>query len=55
LAADGKTYVAEKFKEQLPKASIGKSCVRFKRLSDLDEATLAKLIREGAAPPVPTS
>jgi hypothetical protein len=35
-AMDGKGYVAE-------------SCVRFKRLSDLDEAVLAKLIREGAA------
>jgi Domain of unknown function (DU1801) len=52
-ATDGKTYIAEKFKKALPKASIGKSCVRFKRLSDLDEAALAKLIREGAAQPAP--
>jgi hypothetical protein len=51
LATDGKTYVTEKFKKALPKANIGKSCVRFKRLSDLDEAALEKLIREGAAPP----
>jgi hypothetical protein len=48
-ATDGKTYVAEKFKKALPKAKIGKSCVRFKHLSDLDEAALAKLIRESAA------
>jgi hypothetical protein len=48
-AADGKCSVAEKFKKELPKASIGKCCVRFKRLSDLDEAALAKLIREGTA------
>jgi hypothetical protein len=54
-ATDGKTYVAEKFKKALPKASIGKSCVRFKRLSDLDEAALAKLIREGAAQPAPSA
>jgi hypothetical protein len=49
LATDAKGYVAERFKKALPKANIGKSCVRFKRLSDLDQATLAKLIREGAA------
>jgi hypothetical protein len=46
---DGKGYVAERFKKALPKANIGKCCVRFKRLSDLDEAVVAKLIREGAA------
>ena len=48
-AMDGKSYVAERFKKALPKANIGKACVRFKRVSDLDEAVLAKLIREGAA------
>ena len=52
-AMDGKTYVAEKFKKQLPKANVGKSCVRFERLSDLDQTALAKLIREGAKPPRP--
>jgi hypothetical protein len=50
-AMDGKNYVAERFKKALPKANIGKACVRFKRLSDLDEAVLAKLIREGGAAP----
>jgi hypothetical protein len=29
-------------------ANIGRSCVRFKRLDDLDQASLKKLIREGA-------
>jgi Domain of unknown function (DU1801) len=48
-ATDAKGYVAERFKKQLPKASIGKSCVRFKRLSDMDHAVLSKLIRKGAA------
>jgi len=48
-STDGNSYVAERFKKALPKANIGKCCVRFKRLSDLDEAVLAKLIREGAA------
>ena len=45
LAADNHGYVAERFKERLPKASIGKSCVRFKKLSDLDEDTLRELLR----------
>ncbi len=48
-AADENGYVAEGFKERLPKASIGKSCVRFKRLSDLDEAVLRELIQATAA------
>ncbi len=47
-AADDKGYVAERYKERLPKASIGKSCVRFKRVSDLDEDVLRELIRESA-------
>jgi hypothetical protein len=47
-ASDGGEYVAEKYREALPKANIGKACVRFKRLADLDESALKKLIREGA-------
>ena len=47
-AADERGYVAERYKQRLPKASIGKSCVRFKRLSDLDEKTLRELLRETA-------
>lgn len=47
-AGDEKGYVAERYKEALPKANIGRSCVRFKRLSDLDLTALKKLIREGA-------
>ncbi len=42
---------AERYKEALPKASIGKSCVRFKRLSDLDQAALRKMLREAAKAP----
>lgn len=41
-----KKYVAEGFKKALPKASIGKSCVRFKKLSDLDLDALAALIQK---------
>lgn len=50
-AGDDRGYVAERYKEALPKASIGRSCVRFKRLSDLDLAVLKKLIAEGAKTP----
>jgi uncharacterized protein YdhG (YjbR/CyaY superfamily) len=47
-AADENGYVAEQYKERLPKANIGKSCVRFKRLSDLDEEILKELIKDCA-------
>jgi len=48
-SADERGYVAERYRDRLPKANIGKSCVRFKRLTELDEETLRELIRETAA------
>jgi hypothetical protein len=45
---DEQGYVAERYKSKLPKASIGKSCVRFKKFSDLDEAVVVDLLRETA-------
>jgi uncharacterized protein YdhG (YjbR/CyaY superfamily) len=39
-------YLAEQYAERLPKASIGKSCVRFKRTEDVDRGALAELIAE---------
>ena len=47
-AADERGYVAERYRERLPKANIGKSCVRFKRLDDLDDDVLRQLIRDCA-------
>jgi len=47
-AGDEKGYVAERYRTKLPKANIGKSCVRFKRLSDLDEKALRALIKDTA-------
>jgi len=47
-AADKRGYVAERYKKKLPKASIGKSCVRFKTLDDLDLVALKALLRETA-------
>lgn len=48
-AADQGGDVAERYRAELPKANVGKSCVRFKRLSDLDEEILEQLIRDAAA------
>src|SRR6188472_4744996 len=48
-AADADGYVAERYTDRLPKASIGKSCVRFKKVADLDEHVLVALIEETAA------
>lgn len=45
--ADGKDYIAEKHKKDLPKASIGKSCIRIKKVEDIDLDILAKVIKEG--------
>jgi hypothetical protein len=48
LCANGGRYLAESYAERLPKASVGKSCVRFARLSDVDPAVLAELVTEAA-------
>jgi uncharacterized protein YdhG (YjbR/CyaY superfamily) len=40
--------VAQGYKDALPKASIGRACVRFRKLGDLDQAALKKLIRQAA-------
>ena len=44
---DGK-YVAESFKENLPKADIGKSCVRFKKFEDITFPELRELLLLGS-------
>ena len=48
-AVDDGQYVAEKHRADLPKASIGKSCIRFKRLTDIDLDVLESIVKEGAA------
>lgn len=40
------TYVAEKYKDKLSKTSIGKSCVRFKKLEDVDFSILKEIIKK---------
>lgn len=45
----GDRYLAEKYAKRLGKVSVGKSCIRFRKLDDLDVAALAALIREATA------
>ena len=42
----GKQYIAEKYKGELGKVSVGKSCIRFKKLADLDVKVLKKVLKE---------
>ena len=48
LAADESGYLAEAYKDRLPRADIGKSCVRFKDLGDVEIGVLRELIRKGS-------
>jgi hypothetical protein len=47
-AADDEGYLAEANRERLGKVNVGKSCVRFKRLDDLDLDVVAELSRRAA-------
>jgi hypothetical protein len=53
-APDG-GYLAETYREQLPKASIGKSCIRIKRLGDVDQKVLERLLRNVAEVGAPSA
>ena len=46
--SDGKNYVAEKHKKDLPKANIGKSCIRFRKLEDVDLDVIKQVLGETA-------
>jgi Domain of unknown function (DU1801) len=50
LTEDGQ-YLAESRADRFPKASVGKSCVRFKRLDDIDEGELRDLLAEAGRRP----
>jgi hypothetical protein len=47
-AVNEKGYIAEQYKRRLPKASIGKSCVRFKSFADLDRKSVAAMLKDAA-------
>ena len=44
--SDGKNYVAEKHKDGLPKANVGKSCIRFRKLEDIDLEVIKRILLE---------
>ena len=48
MAVDEKGWLAERYRSRLPKAKIGKSCVRFRRMDDLPETELVALLKETA-------
>jgi uncharacterized protein YdhG (YjbR/CyaY superfamily) len=41
---EGDAYLAERFAPRLGKVSVGKSCVRIKRLTDVDEDELSEML-----------
>lgn len=41
-----KGYLAESYKNRLPKANVGKSCVRFKRVGDVDLEVITEMLKE---------
>jgi hypothetical protein len=44
-------YIAEKYKKELGKVSVGKSCISFKKLEDINLPILKKVIMEAAKNP----
>jgi len=44
-------YIAEKHKKELGKVSVGRSCIRFKKVEDLNLKTLEKVIKLAAKSP----
>lgn len=45
-AVEDNQYVAETYKDKLPKASLGKSCIRFKKLADIDLDVIAEILHK---------
>lgn len=44
-------YIAETYKQHLGKVSVGKSCIRFKKLEDVKLDALKKVLKKAAASP----
>jgi hypothetical protein len=53
LAVDENGYLAEQGRERLGKANVGKSCIRFKRLSDIHVDVLEEVLLKAARLPAP--
>lgn len=50
-AVDEKGYIAEHHKNELGKVSVGKSCIRFKKLEDLNLPAVKKVLKLAAKYP----
>lgn len=48
---DAGQYVAEKYKKELGKVSVGKSCIRFKKFDDINLTTLKRVLLAAAKNP----
>ena len=48
-ATENGEYVAEKNKERLGNVSVGRSCIRFKKLEDLNLEVAMKLVKKAPA------
>lgn len=46
FSVDHGKYLAEKYINKFPKANIGKSCIRFKKIEDIDLEVLKTLLLE---------
>ena len=44
-------YVAEKYKDDLGKVNVGKSCIRFKKIDDLNIETVKKVLIQAEKTP----
>ena len=50
-AIDGNEYIAEKYARDLGRVSVGRSCIRFKKLEDLNLKTFEKVIKMAVKSP----
>jgi hypothetical protein len=50
-AVEGNTYVAEKYQKELGKVSVGKSCIRFKKIEDINLPVLKTVLQKAAKKP----
>jgi len=50
-ALDKGQYIAEKYKKELGKVNVGKSCIRFKKLEDINLPALKKVLQLAAKSP----
>jgi len=50
-ALENGEYLAERYKEKLGNVSVGKSCIRFKKLEDVNLSELKKVLKKAVKTP----